>query len=135
MREPPRKLDGVPVKPARHDVGRAVGVFCALATTIVLLWRQNALLLFAALIEALAALWLWHEQYDKVFFVVLAVVSTLAEIVFVQYRVWRYANPTLFGIPIWFPVAFGTAGLAFERLATSLAMLWGQRTGAQPSDR
>jgi uncharacterized membrane protein YoaT (DUF817 family) len=118
----------------RHDVSLAFAVFCALAATIVLLWRQNGLLLAATLIEALAALRLWHERYDIVFFLVLAILGTCAEIVFVQSGVWRYANPTLFGIPIWFPLAFGTAGLACERLVTSLAMPWGQRTGAQEQD-
>jgi len=99
----------------------ASAVFGALAVTIVLLWRQNALLLAAAFIEALIALRLWHTRYDTVFFLVLAILGTCAEIVFVQSGVWCYANPSLLGIPVWFPLAFGTAGLACARLVAGLA--------------
>lgn len=105
---------------ALHDVLLGTGVFCVLATTIVLLWRQNALLLAATIGIALLVLRLWHERHDAAFFLVLAGVGTLAEIVFVQCGVWRYANPTLFGIPVWFPLAFGTAGLACERLVSGI---------------
>lgn len=104
----------------QRGLGLAVAVFGVLAATIVLLWRQNALLLMATLSEAVVALRLWHERYDIAFFLVLAILGTVAELVFVQSGVWRYANPSLFGIPVWFPSAFGTAGLACERLVAGL---------------
>jgi hypothetical protein len=70
------------------------------------------------------ALALWHEQHDVSFFLVLAVFGTLAEMAFTHSGVWQYANPTFLGIPLWFPLAFGTAGLAGQRLARSTTQVW-----------
>lgn len=44
--------------------------------------------------------------------------------VFVRFGVWRYVNPTVAGIPLWFPPAFGTAGLSGQRLAHTLTQMW-----------
>lgn len=135
MGQRPLKWHATPARPAHHDIGQATGVFGVLVVTIVLLWRQNALLLLLISIAAMVALRLWHERYDMVFFLVLAILGTLAEIVFVQSGVWHYANPTWLGIPSWFPLSFGTAGLAGERLAASLATVWSERAAAQEPDR
>jgi hypothetical protein len=54
-------------------------------------------------------------------FFVIAVLGSLAEVVFVHFGVWRYSNPTLLGIPAWFSVSFGIAGVAGYRLAGTLA--------------
>jgi hypothetical protein len=48
----------------------------------------------------------------------------------VHFGVWRYANPTLLGVPLWFPVAFGTAALIGKRLVCTIAGMW---EGAGPS--
>ncbi|MBN1810751.1 MAG: hypothetical protein JXA14_02835 [Anaerolineae bacterium] len=58
------------------------------------------------------------------FFLVLAVFGTLAEMVFTHSGVWHYANPTWVGISLWFPLAFGTAGLTGQRLAHTAAKAW-----------
>ncbi len=111
-----------PARAARSDMALAVGAFCVSSASIVLLWKQNAVLLVLLSTEALVALRLWHERYDTIFFLVLATLGTVAEIVFVRCGVWQYANPTRLGIPVWFPLAFGTAGLACERLVAGIAM-------------
>ncbi|MEJ2150676.1 MAG: hypothetical protein P8Z40_14530 [Chloroflexota bacterium] len=100
------------------------GIFCLLVVSIALLWRNNALLLAVIVAECLMALALWHERHDVSFFLILAVLGTLAEIAFTRSGVWQYANPTLLGIPPWFPLAFGTAGLAGQRLASTAAKAW-----------
>ena len=58
------------------------------------------------------------------FFLVIAVFGTIAEALFVHFGVWRYANPTFLGIPAWFPVAFGTAGLIEARLVRTITQIW-----------
>ena len=103
------------------------GTFCLLVTSIVLLWRNNALLLAIVAAECLMALTLWHERHDVNFFLILAVFGTLAEMAFTHSGVWRYANPTFLGIPLWFPVAFGTAGLTGQRMARTAAEVLGTR--------
>lgn len=100
-------------------------IFCLLVVSIVLLWRDNSILLATVAAECLVALALWHERHDVSFFLILAVFGTLAEMAFTRSGVWRYANPTLLGIPLWFPLAFGTAGLTGQRLARTVAAVWG----------
>ena len=91
--------------------------FSLLTASVALLWRNN-LLLFAV------ALALWHDRLSVSFFLTIATLGTLAEAVFVRLGIWRYANPTLLGIPLWCPVAFGTTGLLGARLASTVAAMW-----------
>jgi len=98
--------------------------FSLLVTSVVLLWRNNLLLFAVALAECLLAVALWHDRLSVSFFLIIAIPGTLAEAVFVRFGIWRYANPTFLGIPLWFPVAFGTTGLLGARLARTIAAVW-----------
>jgi uncharacterized membrane protein YoaT (DUF817 family) len=106
-----------------------LAAFSLLAASIVLLWRDNMLLFIVILIEGMVALGFWHDRYDLSVFLVIAVLGSLAEAVFVHFGVWRYANPTLLGVPLWFPVAFGTAALIGKRLVYTITHMW---EGADP---
>ena len=108
-----------------NELVKELVAFSLLVASIALLWRNNLLLLVVLLVEGLGALSLWHERYDLCFFLVTAVLGSLAEAVFVRFGVWRYANPTLLGIPLWFPISFGTAALIGERLVRTIAEMWG----------
>jgi len=107
-----------------------LAAFSLLVASVVLLWRNNPLLFIVVLVECLTALRFWHDRYDVSFFLIIAVLGSLAEAVFVSFGVWRYANPTLLGVPLWFPLAFGTTGLIGERLARTITGMWEQ---ANPS--
>jgi uncharacterized membrane protein YoaT (DUF817 family) len=98
--------------------------FAVLVTSVVLLWRNNLVLLIVACIECVIGLALWHERRDLSFFLVIAVLGSMAEAVFVRFGVWRYANPTCLGVPVWFPFAFGTTGLIGGRLARTIVGIW-----------
>ena len=74
-----------------------------MAASIVLPYRYNALLFAFLLVEAAIALRLWNGPSDHSSFWVIAVLGTVAEIVFVYSGVWRYANPSVLGIPCGFP--------------------------------
>ena len=110
------------------EIATEAAAFSLLTASIVLLWRDNLPLLAVLLVEAAATLWLWHDRTDVSSFAVLGATGLCAEIVFVHFGVWRYANPTLLGVPLWFPVAFGTAGLIGQRLARTVAELWDRTT-------
>jgi hypothetical protein len=101
-------------------------VFSLLVASISLLWRSNLLLFVVALAECLTAMALWHDRLDVSFFLVIGVLGSLAEAVFVRFGVWHYANPTFLGIPLWFPLAFGTTGLIGGRLARTITQIWGR---------
>jgi uncharacterized membrane protein YoaT (DUF817 family) len=101
-----------------------LAAFSVLVASVTLLWRSNLLLFIIALVECLIALALWHDRLDLSFFLIIAVLGSLAEAVFVHFGVWHYANPTLLGMPLWFPFAFGTTGLIGGRLARTTAEMW-----------
>lgn len=98
--------------------------FSVLIASVALLWRNNLLLFIVALVECLMALARWHDRLDVSFFLVIALLGSLAEAVFVRFGAWHYANPTFLGVPPWFPLAFGTTGLIGGRLAQTLSELW-----------
>ena len=102
------------------EIAEEATAFSVIVTSIVLLWKDNMLLLVVMLIITAIALSFWHDSYDLLFFLLIAVVGSIAEIVFVHFGVWQYANPTLLGIPIWFPPSFGTAGLITQRAARTI---------------
>ncbi len=111
-----------------------LAVFVLLVASIVLLWRRNELLLGVLLAQAVAVLYLWHDERQLALFFVIAVLGSLAELVFVRFGVWRYSNPTLLGVPVWFPVSFGIAGVTGCRLADTLAGFLVQEN-CSPHDR
>jgi hypothetical protein len=106
------------------DLLYEIGAFTILITSIIILWQSNLLLLTAVIIQCLVALWFWHERFDVTFFFVISIFGTFAEWVFVRSGIWYYSNPSLFGIPIWFPVAFGTTALIGQRLAITITEMW-----------
>ena len=115
------------MKPSKQlwiELAMQIAAFSLLVASVSLLWRNNLLLFTVALAESLAALRLWHERYDVSFFLIIAVLGSLAEAVFVHFGVWRYANPTLLGVPLWFPVAFGTSALIGKRLVCTITHMW-----------
>jgi uncharacterized membrane protein YoaT (DUF817 family) len=98
------------------ELAQEVVLFSGLAVAIVLLQGSSAVALIVLLSLALVTLALWHDRYDRWSFLVVAVFGTCAEVFFVHYGVWRYTNPDVLGIPVWFPVAFATSALIGERL-------------------
>jgi len=108
----------------RIDLVQELAAFCLLVISIVLLWRDNLLLFVVVMAESLVTLRLWHERQDVCTFFGIAVVGSLAEAAFVHFGVWRYANPTLLGMPVWFPLSFGTAGLIGQRLSRTITAFW-----------
>ena len=111
-------------KQSRNELVMELAAFSLLVACVVSLWRNNLLLLLVMLLECSIVLRLWHDKLDLSFFLIIAVLGSLAEAVFVRFGVWRYANPTFLGIPVWFPLAFGTTGLIGGRLARTLAAIW-----------
>jgi hypothetical protein len=107
-----------------RDLALGFVAFSWLVGSIALLWKNNALLSAVVLAECLIVFTLWHERRDVSFFLILAVFGTLAEMTFVRSGVWRYINPTFAGIPLWFPLAFGTAGLSGQRIAHAVTQMW-----------
>ena len=115
---------------ATVDLALAFAGFGLLVTSVLLLWRDNALLLIITCLECALALLRWHDGVDISSILVIGVLGSLAEVLFVRSGVWRYTNPSVFGLPMWFPFAFGTTGLMGQRLSRSISSVLASRTSA-----
>jgi hypothetical protein len=58
----------------------------------------------------------------------------MAEVVFVRFGVWQYANPSCLGVPIWFPIAFGLARLVGQRLSVTIMAMSAHVADTKASD-
>ncbi|HEM62412.1 MAG TPA: hypothetical protein ENO24_08985 [Chloroflexi bacterium] len=116
------------------ELGTEMAFFVVLEGAVALLWRHNGVLLAVSAIICVVGLARWHARLDICFLLVIGVLGSLAEIVFVQFGGWRYANPTWIGIPVWFPFAFGTTGLIGGRLARTLNAIWDKVSPAAPEE-
>ena len=96
------------------------GAFLIEIVAIIALYRRSTVLLAVLCLEAGAVLRVWHEPSNRTCFVITAVLGTLAELTFVSAGVWRYAHPSVAGVPLWFPVSFGLAGLLLRRLVQAV---------------
>ncbi len=106
-----------------RDLKLAMVGFVLLICSLVLLWRHNTVLLAVTALMCALALRLWHTPFDLILLLVIGGLGTVAEALFVRVGIWEYANPTILGMPLWFPFAFGTTGMIGGRLAHALAAL------------
>lgn len=92
-------------------------VFIICVAAISLLYMNNLMLSVVLLAVWGAALKFWHKKDDFVIFICGGIIGPIAEIVFVYFGVWQYANPTFLGIPVWLPLAWGFATILIVRVA------------------
>lgn len=87
---------------------------------IVVTFYTNNLTTTALLLMIFVLSWKFLDEKDKYVFVVGAIIGPVIEIIAIYFGVWRYANPTLLGIPMWLPVLYGIASIFIERIARKL---------------
>ncbi len=91
----------------------------SMVLTIILFYKNNLLTAFLLALISLVGLKLWHKKDDVYFFVIPAFIGPTFEIICIYFGVWRYANPTLAGIPIYLPIAYGLALLVLKNIITT----------------
>lgn len=72
------------------------------------------LLLFILLIISLR---FDYRKGDAYYVIIAAILGPVGEIICIYFGVWRYANPTLLGIPLWLPVLWGATPLAIIKIS------------------
>ncbi|HUW12631.1 MAG TPA: hypothetical protein VM537_23085 [Anaerolineae bacterium] len=71
------------------DLAMTLAAFCILVASVSLLWRNNWLLFVVALALCIVGLILWHDRLDVSFFLIIGVLGSAAELVFVRFGVWQ----------------------------------------------
>jgi uncharacterized membrane protein YoaT (DUF817 family) len=61
-----------------------------------------------------------HERHDLAFFLVGIAAGLVGEIAIVASGAWTYPPPTILGIPVWIPIAWGVVVLSIKRIATGI---------------
>ena len=89
--------------------------------SICLFYRNNVILASLLLIAWLFGLKFWHTKRDVYIFVTGAIIGPFGEIIAIRAGAWHYANPTILGIPIWLPLAWGLAVITIFRFVELIA--------------
>lgn len=88
---------------------------------LIVFLQKNNLLLFSILLAILLiSKKFWLKNDDIYFFFVGALAGSFGEIICVNFNVWKYTNPTFFGVPIWLPLAWGLASVVVKKIVEIL---------------
>lgn len=98
-------------------------LFAVAIIIISLLYKNNLLTLFLLIVLWIIAINLWHKKHDIYFYIIGAIIGTIGEIICVYFGVWRYKNPSLLGVPIWVPFAWGFAIILAKRIAETFVKI------------
>ena len=101
----------------RKELLLEIIIFSLGISSIVLFWKNNALLSALLLALYLIGNRFWHKKHDYIFYLTGAIVGLIAEAIAVQFDVWTYSNPTIIGIPMWLPLAWGLAVILLIRIS------------------
>jgi hypothetical protein len=91
--------------------------------TIGMLYNSNLILTLFLIVYWMIGIKFWHKTQDLYFFITGAVVGPIGEIICIHFGVWHYANPTLFGIPIWLPFVWGLATILIKRIVETFVRI------------
>ena len=97
-----------------------IALFLVTIASISFLYMESPLLTGLLILAMLIGGKMWYNRNDVYYFVSGALVGSIAEIICIHFGAWRYTNPTIFGIPIWLPLAWGVATVLIIRFAETL---------------
>lgn len=110
---------GITAKTAK-ELALEVILFCSGITIMSLAYTNNVLTTSLLIIALIIGIKFWHKKHDICFLVVGAIVGPVAEIICTRFGVWQYTNPTILGIPIWLPLAWGLVTVLVKRIVETL---------------
>ncbi len=97
-------------------------LFAGSVFLITLFYKNNIITTISLVVLWVAALLLWHKKNDMMFFAAGAIAGIGCEIICVNMGVWKYANPTIFNLPLWLPFAWGFIAVFMKRVAETFTL-------------
>lgn len=88
-----------------------LGIICTIT-----LWKYSPIIQIIIIVITLTTLTLYHNKDDLVFFIIGVLFDGLGEIMAVYFGAWTYAQPELWGIPLWIPIFWGTSFVLMRRI-------------------
>lgn len=84
---------------------------------VIIFWRNNLSVFALLLLLWLFALKFWHTREDIILFLYGGLVGIISEIACIYFGVWKYTNPSFFGVPIWLFLVWGLTVVSINRAA------------------
>ena len=85
--------------------------FSSVLFFVVLSQKEPLTLSLGLSVWSIGLLWIMENKKNIYFYLMMAVLGPLAEIVCVYMGVWSFYNPDFLGIPYWLPFFWGIIGL------------------------
>ena len=79
-----------------------------------------ALLLVVSAIALIA----FCSREERVLYFVCFVLTPIFDLTLVPRNVWTYGNPTIYGVPIWIPFAYGLGTVMLVKIGRAIAKLY-----------
>ena len=94
-------------------------LFVATLVFVVTLWRMPIIVFSLLTATRISIMFLTGWRYWKEY-TICAVAGSLCEVIAISAGAWEYSNAQFLGIPIWLPLAWGSAGVFFVLLNKKL---------------
>lgn len=98
-------------------------MYAVAISAIAIFYNNNSTVTILLLIILLIRIKLKPKKDDLIYFSVSFLAGTIGEIILVYFGVWQYLNPTLLGIPLWLPIAWGLTIVMMRRIGEHIKNL------------
>ena len=87
------------------------------------LWENNTIL--TILLSAISFLVLinFSNMQERILYFACFFLGPAFDLILVPRGVWTYANPSIFGVPIWLPVTYGLGAVMIVKIATAVSKM------------
>ncbi len=96
--------------------------------------HSNPLLFGSGIILAIS-IFFYHDKDDLKSMSLFLLIGTIIEVVGIQFKIWTYPEPHLFGLPLWFITMWAGAGLFWRRIFLVMVGLKGDSRFQKPGVR
>jgi|GEM_PF-3808792 len=90
---------------------------------IAVLYQEVILLTSLILIFCIIQLTIFKQENDLYYFLTGLVFGPMIDLVAVSSGAWEYTNASIYGLPLWLPLALGMVAVSLKRIAESLIVL------------
>lgn len=108
------------MKEHKKDLFTGLFIFILDITLFYYLWKNNIALTLAFIIISIPVLLFWTNKEEKFLYIAGFILGPIYDITLVPAGIWTYGNPTIFGIPIWLPPAYGISIVAIVKIGKSI---------------
>ena len=87
------------------------------------LWENNVLLAVSLAAVSIVVLAKFSGKEERILYLVCFALGPIFDLTLVPRGVWSYANPTLFGVPVWLPFTYGLGTAMIVKIGNAIARL------------